>query len=349
MKQALVAFLQDSQGHSHNDMVSWDELTVLALYEDIGALVLLREVTVVVSHRLNLLADRLVPVDALDRLAELNDRLGNGAGQNLHNFNETASLCVIRIGLDTFAHYVPCKDAHTVLALSVDWFTSLEELLSQVIDLPETGQKDGQSLGHATTGVSEENMWYKQAEAKILPQPQDSSNYPSRSGEEGGKIMNTRHGHHTLGNLPMLVPPSFKGLTIALSSAGPAQRNSKDLEQAGGRSSFLQQVVCRLDTGSWNKPLSPTPVLLPSFAGSYQARAGSRSWQRRPVLTAHRNWKCWSEAAPGRFYSSLLLQPLQKKGWDSFKGCSEDWIQPYMNSVPQGTASTDADSIQHLN
>lgn len=55
--------------------------------------------------------------------------------------------------------------------------------------------------------------WYKQAEAKILPQPQDSPNYPSRSGEEGGKIMNTWHGHHTLGNLPVLVPPSSERLT----------------------------------------------------------------------------------------------------------------------------------------
>lgn len=80
MEQALMAFLQDSQGHGHNDMVSWDELTVLALHEDIGAPVLLREVTVVVSHPLNLLADRLVPVDALDRLAELNDGFRNGAG-----------------------------------------------------------------------------------------------------------------------------------------------------------------------------------------------------------------------------------------------------------------------------
>lgn len=89
MEQAFMALLQDSQGHGHDDMVSWDELTVLAFYEDIGALVLLGEVTVVVSHPLDLLADRLVPVDALDRLAELNDRLGDGAGQELHDFNET--------------------------------------------------------------------------------------------------------------------------------------------------------------------------------------------------------------------------------------------------------------------
>lgn len=89
MEQAFMALLQDSQGHGHNDVVSWDELTVLALYEDIGALVLLGEVTVVVSHPLDLLADRLVPVDALDWLAELNDRLRDGAGQELHDFNET--------------------------------------------------------------------------------------------------------------------------------------------------------------------------------------------------------------------------------------------------------------------
>lgn len=58
-------------------------------------------------------------------------------------FQPLDGLRVIRVGLDAFAHDVPCENAHTVLALSIDWFTSLEELLSQVIDLPETGHEDG--------------------------------------------------------------------------------------------------------------------------------------------------------------------------------------------------------------
>lgn len=58
-------------------------------------------------------------------------------------FQPLDGLRVIRVGLDAFVHDVPCEDAHTVLALSIDWFTSLEELLSQVIDLPGTGHKDG--------------------------------------------------------------------------------------------------------------------------------------------------------------------------------------------------------------
>lgn len=58
-------------------------------------------------------------------------------------FQPLDGLRVIRVGLDAFAHDVPREDAHTVLALSIDWFTSLEELLSQVIDLPGTGHKDG--------------------------------------------------------------------------------------------------------------------------------------------------------------------------------------------------------------
>lgn len=58
-------------------------------------------------------------------------------------FQPLDGLRVIRVGLDAFAHDVPCEDAHTVLALSIDWFTSLEEFLSQVIDLPETGHEDG--------------------------------------------------------------------------------------------------------------------------------------------------------------------------------------------------------------
>lgn len=58
-------------------------------------------------------------------------------------FQPLDGLRVIRVGLDAFAHDVPRENAHAVLALSIDWFTSLEELLSQVIDLPETGHKDG--------------------------------------------------------------------------------------------------------------------------------------------------------------------------------------------------------------
>lgn len=58
-------------------------------------------------------------------------------------FQPLDGLRVIRVGLDTFAHDVPRENAHAVLALSIDWFTSLEELLSQVIDLPETGHEDG--------------------------------------------------------------------------------------------------------------------------------------------------------------------------------------------------------------
>lgn len=58
-------------------------------------------------------------------------------------FQPLDGLRVIRVGLDAFAHDIPCENAHTVLALSIDWFTSLEELLSQVIDLPETGHEDG--------------------------------------------------------------------------------------------------------------------------------------------------------------------------------------------------------------
>lgn len=58
-------------------------------------------------------------------------------------FQPLDGLRVIRVGLDAFAHDVPRENAHAVLALSIDWFTSLEELLSQVIDLPETEHKDG--------------------------------------------------------------------------------------------------------------------------------------------------------------------------------------------------------------
>lgn len=52
-------------------------------------------------------------------------------------------------------------------------------------------------------------MWCKLGVAKIITLLQDSPIYPSRSGEKGGKIVNRWQGHHTLENLPVLVPPSF--------------------------------------------------------------------------------------------------------------------------------------------
>lgn len=111
-------------------------------------------------------------------------------------------------------------------------------------------------------------MWYKQAEAKIPPQPQDSPNYPSRSGEEGGQIVNTWHRHHTLGNLPMLVPPSFERLT---------KWTDNDPEQCQPRTVHgLRRTVLKKTTG-WRAVL-PTAGSMPFLMVH---RLAMRGWKSR--------------------------------------------------------------------
>lgn len=50
-------------------------------------------------------------------------------------FELFAALRIIWIHHDPLAHYISCKDANAVLALSANWLTILEELLSQLVHL----------------------------------------------------------------------------------------------------------------------------------------------------------------------------------------------------------------------
>lgn len=50
-------------------------------------------------------------------------------------FELLGALRIIRIHHDPLAHHVSCKDTNAVLALSANWFTILEELLSQLVHL----------------------------------------------------------------------------------------------------------------------------------------------------------------------------------------------------------------------
>lgn len=72
---------------------------------------------------------------ALGRRGYLQVLLDHGELQAL------GGLRVLRVVPDAVAHLLPGEHPHAVLTLSVDWFTMPEELLGQVIDLPERPQE----------------------------------------------------------------------------------------------------------------------------------------------------------------------------------------------------------------
>lgn len=89
----------------------------------------------------------LAPVfnKALGRQEYLEVLLDHGELQAL------GGLRVLRVIPDAVAHLLPGEHPHAVLTLSIDRFTMPEELLGQVIDLPERSQETGNTLPRPTS------------------------------------------------------------------------------------------------------------------------------------------------------------------------------------------------------
>lgn len=61
-------------------------------------------------------------------------------------FELLGALRIIWIHHDPLAHHISCKDANAVLALSANWLTILEELLSQLVHLKRAKVERGRMI-----------------------------------------------------------------------------------------------------------------------------------------------------------------------------------------------------------